>query len=297
MAYQEQIQQLQSQREQALGHLKSQWKIEAESLRDSGVKPEQFKRAGAQLVAKYRMKTLELDSDIGRQIQQVRQIQDMTQQKQKQVQGMVQQRQITEHEGQRYLQKERGGPVMPQEDFFTPSERDRMWEDQATFIDAMELDPTKRSMWTRKKREIRDLTSMKEKYLEWVNQSGYMGFSPYQKQQADLTWDSIMQEHSMYDAWFNKKGKPIPWVDALREKMSGRQSIRKIMAGKLGVKSPMGSIAPSSRREKRTTPEGAPYGQSGQQQQSTRQKMLTEYKRLGGGGTAEGRTYANKYLR
>ena len=255
MAYQEQIQQLQSQREQALGHLKSQWKIEADALEQSGLKTEQFKKADAQLVAKYRMKTLELDSAIGQQVQQVQQIQDM-----------IQNRRMSEQEGFRQMQDVSGGPVprvqRAERRPFTPGQRNTIAKDQDQFIDAMELDPAKRSIWTGKKREIRDIGSMKEKYMEWVDQSGYMWFTPKQKQQADKEWDDRLRADKtsyMYSAWFGKTGKPIPWVNAVREKMSGRRNIRSIMAGK--VMSPIGrSIAPKQRqqpkREKRFDPAG-----------------------------------------
>ena len=66
------IRKAEKQREQAIGYLKSRWRIEADALEQSGLSAEQFKKADAQLVAKYRIKTLDIDMAFRQQINRLR---------------------------------------------------------------------------------------------------------------------------------------------------------------------------------------------------------------------------------
>ena len=250
MAYQDSIQQLNSQREQAIGHLKSQWKIEADALGQSGLKTEQFKKADAQLVAKYKMKTLELDSAIGQQVQQVQQIHDM-----------VQKQQMAKQEGFRQMQAASGGPVprvqRAERKPFSWSQLNSMARSMEDFTEGFERDP-RLFKWA--KNEPRKLDSMLREYEEWLVENAYDTLTPRQQQQADLVWDSIMRADKRFSAWFSDKGKrkPIAKVKALREIASGRKNIRTTYGKKkMGMRSPMGGITPKPRpQQKRSDPLG-----------------------------------------
>ncbi len=245
------IDRLNSQREQSLGYLKSQWKVEAEALANSGLKSEQFKRADAQLVAKYKMKTLELDTSTKQQIQQVQQVQEM-----------VQRKRMTEQEGFRQTQAASGGPVprmqRAERKPFSWSQINSMARSMEGFTEGFERSP---EWFTRKSKEPRKIDSMMREYEGWLSENAYETFTPRQQRQADEVWDSIMREDKRFGSWFSDKGKrkPIAKVMALREQASGRRSIRSIMSRKLGVTSPIGrSVAPKQRRQqtKRNDPLG-----------------------------------------
>ena len=231
--------QLNSQRTQAIGHLKNQWRIEADALEQSGLSDEQFNKSAANLNAKYKMKTLEIDSAAEQRAGQLRQIQDM-----------VQKRRMSEDEGFRQMQRVQGGPVPEAERRpFGWNSLNTMAKSMAGFTEGMERDPR---WFTRARKEPRKLDSMITEYENWMAVNAYDEFTPRQQQQADDVWDSIMRAEDKYSPWFSdkEKHKPDAKVLLLREQASGRENLRTSYGNKkVGLTSPMGSaIVPKPRK-------------------------------------------------
>lgn len=259
--------------------LHSQWQIEASALGKTYFKDKRQGEAKvAQLNAKYQR--LELDAMTKFQQQQAEQqrVRNLISQPQERSRGQ-------EATLRMQLDPEAERLVFPKEDYLSPQYlRSGGFRDNlAGYIGAAEDTPGWEWGPPKKKKQ-----SLVDQYRRWRKSELYHTKSTQERQQLDREWDANMASSPIYDKWWSDKTKHRLPTEVRALRSTGR------MAG--AMRNKVTGITPLSRSLSRSK-QPAPSRQEREPIVQSRQGLLAEYKKLGGGKSPEGRQFADQYLK
>jgi len=276
--------------------IQGQWQIEANALNNTWFANRgSFETAKAKMLSKYQMMEFQSMQKLQQQVEE----QQQEQAKREQLLGLARQRregglppgqQVEQRLGVTAGQWTATAPSKGLS--FTQMESPSLIKGVSRYAESA---PSKGLWFTRESKEPKTKTGLIDAYNRWKDWMDYDEQNYAVQEDLDKVWDTQMVSDSRYDKW---------WKDVKKRTVHQDIKIARHKGGKYAEAGKMQALgmSPFAKSVKKPGKMTSPLGMGWQPESResaglSRQDLLSEYRRLGGSGTAAGRAFADKNLR